>query len=986
MNSRVAQIFVRRLQQRALSTVSALALAASAMSVPHAVFAAEQNAASPQAAKETIDEVIVTGSRIVREGYEAPTPLAVVDTAAIENSATSNIAEFVNTMPVFSGSAAPNTGQTGVSSGTAGVSALNLRNLGASRTLVLLDGQRSVGSLLTGVVDINVFPQQLVSRVEVVTGGASSVYGSDAVAGVVNFVLDKEFTGIKGEVSGGVTSYLDDESYRLALTGGFPFAGGRGHVIASGEQVYKAGVLNGPSRDWAFVGTGFVTNPAYTATNGQPRLLLFPDSVGNSNGSPGGIVVSGPLKGTYFGQGGSVHQLVYGDVVFDPSMHGGDWKYTDAHDGMFSLDPLESRQNVFTRVQYDITDNITLFGSAAWGSGRTYGQAWTQFQPGNAASGANAIKIDNAFIPESVRARMGQLGVTTLTIGSFNRDMPSIYTNNTRIVNRHVLGANGKFGAFGKDWTWDAYFQNGSSRGSINAIGVTLRDRFAAATDAVRNTNGQVVCRVNIDTNPANDMPGCVPWNLMGENVNTESAYAYLTGNYGTSYTYQKLVQNVWEATVGGEAFDIWAGPVSVSANFAYRQEKVRSIADANSVATNWFGGNYKPLNGAINVKEAALETVVPLAKDLEWADAWDFNGAVRFTDYSNSGFVVTWKVGTTFAPIPDLKLRVTRSRDIRAPNLNELYQGGTGSQNSLPLDPFNGSTPQYRGIATGFPGLKPEKADTIGVGLVVAPSFIPGLTVSADYWDIQLKDAIGAIGAQATVDLCFGGTRPDLCQFITRAAPIPGHPTYSTIGQIIEIRTTNINIATRNTKGIDLEGSYHWNAEDLVSGWAGDFNLHANATLYLRDYQNPGFPGAVRLQGVGENSGNGPPDWRLTAQLSYNLDPISVSLTMRQMSSGVYNNNYIVCTTGCPTSRPQNETINSNFIKGYRYFDMGFSYRFLVGEETTMDAFLNVRNIANTDPVPVAQRINPFINTAVNSILYDTLGRMFRAGVRFKM
>ncbi len=969
---------LRSFSSRALTTVSALALLVGAT---QSAYAQGQGQAQAKAAEEELGEVVVTGSRIVREGYEAPTPLSVVDSAAIAASATSNVAEFVNTMPVFSGSAAPNTGQTGISSGTAGVSTLNLRNLGATRTLVLLDGQRSVGSLLTGAVDINAFPQQLISRVEVVTGGASAVYGSDAVTGVVNFILDKEYTGIKGEISGGITSYMDDESYRLALTAGFPFANGRGHFIASGEQVYKSGVLDGPQRDWAFIGIGYVTNPTYTATNGQPRLLLYPSQVGNSNGSPGGIVVSGPLKGTYFGQGGVPAQLNYGDVVFDPSMHGGDWQYTDAHDGMFSLDPLESRQNMFTRAQYDITDNITVFGSLAWGSGRTKGEAWTQFQPGNAASGVNAIKADNAFIPADIRTRMAALGVTTLTIGSFNRDMPSIFSNNTRMVNRNVVGANGKFDAFGKGWTWDAYFQNGFSRSSVNVIGVTLRDRFALATDAVRDPNGRIVCRSTL-TNPTN---GCVPWNLMGEGVNTEAGYSYLTGNHGTSYTYQKLIQNVWEATLGGEPFEIWAGPVSVSANAAYRQEKVKSIADDNSLATNWFGGNFKPLNGSLNVKEAAFETVIPLAKGQSWAEAWDFNGAVRFTDYSNSGFVTTWKAGTTFTPVPDIKLRVTRSRDIRAPNLNELYQGGTGSQNSLPLDPFNGSTPQYRGIAVGYPGLKPEKADTTGIGLVVSPSFLPGLTVSADYWNIDLRDSISSISAQATVDLCFGGTRPDLCQFITRAAPT-GIAPYTTIGQIIQIQTSNINVATRNTKGIDLEGSYRWNADDLVNGWAGSFMLHSNATLYLRDYTNPGFPGAVLLQGVGENSGNGPPDWRLATTLSYNLDPINVSLTMRQMSSGVYNNNFIVCTTGCPASTPQHETINSNHIAGYRYFDVGFTYKFLVGEGTTVDAFLNVRNVANTDPVPVAQRVNPFINTAVNSVLYDTLGRTFRAGLRFKM
>ena len=160
-----------RFRSHALSTVSAIALVAASLG---AAQAAQQTAASQQAEVE-LDEIVVTGSRIIREGYEAPTPLSVVDTAAIEASATQNIAEFVNTMPVFSGSASPNTGQTGISSGTAGVSTLNLRSLGASRTLVLLDGQRSVGSLLTGTVDINAFPQQLISRVEVVTGGASAV-------------------------------------------------------------------------------------------------------------------------------------------------------------------------------------------------------------------------------------------------------------------------------------------------------------------------------------------------------------------------------------------------------------------------------------------------------------------------------------------------------------------------------------------------------------------------------------------------------------------------------------------------------------------------------------------------------------------------------------------------------------------------------------------------------------------------------------------
>ena len=962
----------RKLHAHALTSVSALALAVSVLASSYAQ--AAQTAASDQKAAEDLAEVVVTGSRIVREGYEAPTPLSVVDSAAIEASATQNIAEFVNTMPVFSGSAAPSTGQNGISPGTAGVSTLNLRNLGASRTLVLLDGQRSVGSLLTGAVDINALPQQLISRVEVVTGGASAVYGSDAVSGVVNFIVDKEFTGVKGEVSGGMTSHLDDPNYKIALSAGFPFAGGRGHFITSGEQVYKKGIFDGPQRDWAFTGVGWITNPAYTATNGLPRLMWFPSQVGNSNGTPGGIVINGPLKGTYFGQGGVPAKLNYGDTVFDPSMHGGDWQYTDVHERMNSLDPLESRQNIYTRVQYDISDNINVFASASWGSGRTKGQSFVQFQPGN----AGVIKSDNAFIPDAIRTQMTALGLTSLAMGSYNFDLPTTFSDNTRMVNRHVIGAKGSFNAMGKDWTWDAYFQNGFSRSSVNVNNTTMRDRFALAIDAVRNSSGQIVCRSTL-TSPTN---GCVPWNLMGENVNTDAGRAYLVG---TSYTYQRLTQNVWEATIGGEPISSWAGPVSVSLNAAYREDKVASIVDANSQATNWFGGNYKPLIGHVNVKEGAAEVVVPLASNTSFAEAWDFNGAVRTTDYSTSGFVVTWKAGTTYTPISDVKFRVTRSRDIRAPNLNELYAAGTGSQVNLPLDPFNGSSPQYRGLAVGFPGLKPEKADTLGIGVVLSPRMIEGLTVSADYWDINMKDAIGAISAQAEVDLCFSKARPDLCSFITRAAPTGVAP-YTTIGQIIQIQTSQINIATQNTKGIDLEGSYRWNAEDLVAGWAGSFQLHGNATVYLRNYTNPGFPGAVLTNTVGQNDAGGPPNWRFSTTLSYALEPLTAALTMRQMSSGTYNNNYIVCTTGCPTSTPQHETVNYNHIAGYQYFDVSLNYRFGIGEDTTADAFLNVRNIFNTDPAQVGYRNIPYIVYTANSTLYDTLGRVFRAGLRFKM
>ena len=244
---------------RALTTVSALALAAYSFAGPQLAYGAEAD----QSAQSELEEIVITGSRIIREGYEAPTPLSVIDTATLERAPAANIAEFVNTLPVFAGSAQPNTAQNGISSGNAGVNTLNLRGIGGARTLVLLDGQRSVGSILSGGVDINAFPQQLVSRVEVVTGGASAVYGSDAVGGVANFILDKTYTGAKGEVSGGLTSYGDDENIKIATAAGFDFAGGRGHVLLSGEHVYQKGIIEGANgRDWDATMTVNMLNPA----------------------------------------------------------------------------------------------------------------------------------------------------------------------------------------------------------------------------------------------------------------------------------------------------------------------------------------------------------------------------------------------------------------------------------------------------------------------------------------------------------------------------------------------------------------------------------------------------------------------------------------------------------------------------------------------------------------------------------------------------
>ena len=280
--------------------------------MPKGAFA--QNAA-PAAEDNSAVEVVVTATRVKRDGYQAPTPTSVIGEEELNAKAPANIADFVNELPSLAGSITPTTATQSIGPGTAGINALNLRNLGANRTLVLLDGQRVGASTLTGWVDVNQFPNALIKRVDVVTGGASADWGSDAVAGVVNFVLDKDFTGVKGEAQGGVTTYGDNGEYKLSATAGTGFADKRGHVLLSYEEAHSDGVQGVP-RSW-YNGSKLFFNPNYTATNGQPQLIASA-GVGFATATPGGIITTGPLKGTYFGPGGTPLQFNYGSIIGTP--------------------------------------------------------------------------------------------------------------------------------------------------------------------------------------------------------------------------------------------------------------------------------------------------------------------------------------------------------------------------------------------------------------------------------------------------------------------------------------------------------------------------------------------------------------------------------------------------------------------------------------------------------------------------------------------
>ncbi|MBY0510622.1 MAG: TonB-dependent receptor [Rhodospirillaceae bacterium] len=763
-------------------------------------------------------------------------------------------------------------------------------------------------------------------------------------------------SSLKGEVQGGVTTYGDDASYKVSLTGGTGFLGGRGHLLANAEIARNDGI-SGVPRDW-YNAAKLIFNPAYTASNGQPQLLVRPNS-GFSTATPGGIITSGPLAGTHFGPGGVPLQLNYGPVVGNPFMQGGDWEYAD-NGRTADLDPRLSRQNLFLRANFEVSDNLEIFGQLSYGRAESFVNSGAQYNVGNIS-----VRSDNAFIPASIAARLAALNVTSFSMGRLDQDLARLVSSE-RTSLRPVIGASGDFDAFGSNWTWDVYGQMGINKSYIEAK-TSVTARFNEALDAVRNLNGAIVCRSTL-ANPNN---GCVPYNIFGTGVNTPAALNYVRG---TSWGRNRLTQQVVAANLHGNPFSNWAGPISLAMGAEHRREAVSGTNDSLSSSRAYFTGNYTPSFGSYNVTEGYVESVVPLAKDHRLAKSFDLNGAVRATDYSTSGFVATWKIGLTYSPIDDITFRATRSRDIRAPNLAELFQSGQTSTVTMP-DPFRGNA-----VATGFQvtkgngNLKPERADTMGLGAVLRPRFIPGLTASADFYNIKIDDAIQTVNAATLVNQCFAGNTV-LCAQITR----------NSAGTISQVLVQPVNLARQVSRGIDFEATYRQNLEEITPWLGGDVTLRFFGTRYLKNRLDNGIN--TPIDTVGINSPNGSaqlslPRWSFNASAAWTEGPLTAALAARGFSDGVYNTSYIECRSGCPTSTADHMTIEDNDIDGAIYFDANVNYKL----SSQTEVFLAIDNLANKAPVQMGYGTNVGgAALSANPTLYDVIGRTFRVGVRIR-
>ena len=912
--------------------VAAQAAAVPAATRPTPPQLAETDQADPAPAEvETpLEDIVVTGSRVVRTGYSSPTPTTVLGTAALEQRAAVTIADALNDVPAFTPTTS--TGTAGARPFAPGANYANLRSLGPTRTLVLVDGRRfaptvpSFSTVGANQVDLNLIPPIMLERAEVVTGGASAQWGSDAVAGVVNLILNTKFKGFKADIEKGVSQYGDNAETRVAGMVGTGFAGGRGHVVVAGEYYRNDGVGDIYTRPWGSRDSQIVANPT-----GLPKSVIT-DNARLSTMTTGGLITSGPLKGTMFGPGGSISQFTYGTSAGNLLMIGGGVPGESLAAGLLLVPKLE-RYGGFGHADFELTDNVSIFGEVSYGVNKSQSFG---IQPRD--TGTITIQAGNPYIP----AGLNMTGISSFTLGRISDDIGHI---DVRVKNENLRMAFGAKGDLGGSWNWDAYYQVGVNDYQQDLLGQRINANFTLAADAVRNSAGAIVCRSTL-TNPTN---GCVPINLFGQGSPSQAAIDYVTGDGLTNTHYR---QQVVAANLRGEPFQTWAGPVSIAVGIENRRERQKTTADAISTIDGFNQQNPKALSGSFHVTEGYLETVVPLAKDTAWARNLDLNAAVRYANYSTVGGVTTWKGGLTWNVTDWLLLRGTRSRDIRAPNIFELNAAPSPSPANV-IDPRTNAQVAIRQFLSGNPNLKQETADTLSLGIGLKP--LRRLELSVDYYKINLKDAILSLQGAATINACTTTGDPFFCNNIIR----------NSAGTLTRVNAPYVNVGVLSAEGIDVEASYR------VPVMSGELGLRAIGTYTLHAKSGNGFGLVDRAGEVGTNNNgvNPTPRFRGSFTTSYQSGPFNGSVQLNYIAPGKFDAAFV-----------DGVDIANNSIPARLYTNLNLAYSVDGGRFQFYGA---VANLFNVTP-PAVPSTTFFLPT--NPAFYDTIGRNFRVGVRLKL
>jgi iron complex outermembrane receptor protein len=980
--------------------------------------------------------VVVTGTRI-RGGNDQSPPVASVSGDGLLATTPGSIPEALDKLPMFMGGSTPNnitTGANGSGYNTPGYF-LNLRNLGAIRTLVLEDGHRVPGTFYDTTVDVGMLPQMLISHVEIVTGGASAVYGSDAVTGVVNFILDRKFEGFKAVLQGGVSGYGDTKSLRAGMAGGEDI-GGHGHLIWSVEYRDRDALPDATARPLGNLGTSVVG--AGTAAN--PYMLVT--GIRQSNTAPGGLIVSGPGRGLQFLDDGSL-------AAFNPGAATSTRNFSIGGDGGIEhneyLLPVSDTGQGFARFSWDFGDDLSVYAKARYAMARTFeaGQIFTNVNgSGLSTNGSSAqypltIYSGNAFLTPAEQSFLFpgapggcQPGASFMATSSATA-CPSFQMNRmdndlmSRLsLDQHTgalaVGA-GLEGVAWRDFAWDLDYSHGETRTQLTTRNNVNTARFYAALDAVKDpATGNIVCNVALTAPGA--FPGCVPLDLFGQSatvVNGSNA-SQAALNYVSATTWWVAHNGLddFSADITGTAFADWAGPVKVALGAEYR------LADLNvttSTPDNRFNpqylrlappgtfaptaaspagtfppadlGNFKEVQsgaqGSEHVSEADVEFDAPLLRDLPGIAFLSFNGAARYTRYDVGGFnptasgkvkadfsATTWKLGADWQVVDDLKLHATRSRDIRAPTLWDLFQGPVTSTSGI-SDSLTGASGSANTLTVGNPALKPEVASNTTLGALYTPAWLANLSIGIDYFHILVQREIAPVsgGNPVVQSLCLasqGGTSP-YCALIQR--PISYNST-SPLNFPTLFYSQAQNFQSQWTEGVDFDVSYRSDLESWTGlpGWV-NVRLLWTHTSFLKTL---GLPGSVIINDAG--SSNGPvaalPSEKGTLMIDYIKDRLTVDVMERYYGA---------------LRRNPNPTLiyaaSTGDLPAYFQTDLNIGYDF-TAYGTPMTGFVNISNLFDTQPgifqVP-SYTGSPGMNYPV--VPYeDIIGRYFTLGLRLKL
>ena len=943
----IQNISLARKSKTALGGTVSLIVLAIATSVASAQDRIEPQLQADQITNTTLDDnrgdvIVVTGSRLRQTNLSSPTPVTVIDSELLESSGENNIGDFLAELPAFS--------SDGNSQVNSGANFLNLRNLGSQRTLTLVDGRRFVSSSPgSQSVDVNSIPSALTERVEVVTGGASAIYGADAVTGVVNFVLKDDFEGVDVRAQYG-TSEDGYQNFNSSITLGSNFDDGRGNAVFSGY--YRTNnTIALADRDELLA----------HVTDGRPRNPLLQSEGGGFEDRFGGNIFVFDQGETRLispdaldENGDCVDCLVGDDPLFAP----------------IELRPDNDRYGFSGKIQYKLTDFVNLNVEGNYSASETsrsgiptFNFLVDVFSRGASFRGRTINLINNPFLPDEISAVSPRVAI----YGRINSDFPRPVTFSDRQTFRGLIGFDGEIAG---DWVFDIAYAYGRSTRNRRFENRRILDNFASSFSPIRDPDtGEIRC----DDDAAE---GCVPFNIFGGfQPNATAAFDFFLGDIQDSAT---ITQHLVTGHTSGTAFSLPAGDVEVAVGAEYRRE-FSDFRPPDPQGTTDFGGG-STITGNFDVWEVFGEFSAPILTDQPLAQNLSVDGAVRFADYSTVGGTLSWKVGADWVPFDDLRFRGTYSRAVRAPNINELFNPidrgfflfddpcdvneiasapaelqGTIAANcaadGVPADfVSNFNNVSVEGLSGGNPDLEEERANTLTAGFVLTPSAISGLSLTVDYWKIDIDNAIVTQDFESIIGACYRQTSINnlFCNTFSRDA---------ITNEIIDPFNRPENTLALRASGVDFEARYGF---ELGNGSDLDFRLIGTRAINLEEFD----PELNNFnQGVGEL---GRSKWQFNMDTTWSWNNFSANYGMRWIGP-------VFGAAVDADTLPPEELADARRAEAVFYHDIRVSYE----RSDQLEVFAGINNLA--DRLPPDRIFGSSDSFGVAS--YDNLGRFFFFG-----